>query len=288
LTIAPTDKMKNNLRFTCSQYYKRVLHYKITTEPTLLVNQKILPYKLEPQQKPAYKQLTITPEKAIEKHQTYLEKYNIPTSAPALPYVYIIFKCHKNSSRGVTAAYKVTTSHLAKILHACLKLMLEEQLKKAKTNSILNNIDTIWRINTSTDLTHKLHHLNQDEQHTPTTLQTYDIEGFYDNVDLPKLASIIQHFIPKMFQLTRCKYIKVNPRTYNAEWITYIPKDTRDIIMTENTITKLQTWHLNNFLIIYNNKVWKQIKGIGQGTNQSPDLADIILGHYKEKFIKKH
>jgi hypothetical protein len=57
-------------------------------------------------------------------------------------------------------------------------------------------------------------------------------------------------------------------------------------LSTQNIID-LQTWHLNNVHIQFNGTVWRQIKGIAQGTNQSPDLAELILMNYEYNFNPK-
>jgi hypothetical protein len=38
ITITPTDKIKNNFRFTCTEYIQKLIYHKITSLPTLLFN----------------------------------------------------------------------------------------------------------------------------------------------------------------------------------------------------------------------------------------------------------
>ena len=166
--------------------------------------------------------------------------------------------------------------------------MLKTQLSYKNAKELKTGINYTWRIDNSTDLVHKLHNLNKNINHTPKTVQTFDIEGFYDNIDLPELEKIIQIFTPKCFKIENKKYITINTQFKKAQWSNTIRNTKTIITLNENQIIQLQNWQLNNATIQYNNKTWKQIKGIAQGTNQSPDLADIILGHYEHEFMKHH
>jgi len=286
ITITATDKMKNNYRFTCSEYYKQILYQKITCKKVMLTNQNILTPTIENKTAKAYIQLKQTPKEILEQQTKELTKWFMPMGPHNIPYIYPIFKCHKNNSRGVTAAYNVLTSPISKILHTALKLMLNTQQQHNNTRYLLKGINTTWRIDNSTDLINKLHNLNKNTKHTPNTVQTYDIEGFYDNIDISEMEKIIKTFVPKMFKITNKKYIIIKNKNRSAYWSHKI--DDFNITLTEESIIALQTWQLNNATIMYNNKIYKQIKGIAQGTNQSPDLADIILNHYEEQFIKHH
>jgi len=286
ITITPTDKMKNNYRFTCSQYYQRILYQKITSKTTLLNNQNLTTKQMEPEKTKAYQLLTKTPQQILKTQEQFLKNNHIPMGPHQLPYIYPIFKCHKNNSRGVTAAYNIITSPLCKILHTVLKLLLQTQLQHNNAKYLTNNINTTWRIENSTDLINKLHNLNKNTQHTPKTLQTFDIEGFYDNIDIPEMENIIRTFVPKTFKLANKKFITLTNRLKTAKWTNeYNPYV---FTLEAHTIIHLQIWQLNNAVITYNNKAYQQIKGIAQGSNQSPDLADIILNHYEENFIKHH
>ena len=127
---------------------------------------------------------------------------------------------------------------------------------------------------------------------TPTTVQSFDIEGFYDNIDLPEMEKIINQLIPKAFSIANKEYININPNSNKAYWTNYKPassyKHKNTYTLSSQDIIDLQIWHLKNAHIVANNTVYRQIRGIGQGTNQSPDLADLILMFYEYQFIEYH
>jgi hypothetical protein len=283
-TITPTDKMKNNYRITCTEYFQRILYQKVTSNEVLLSKEKDAP--TEKSKKPAYICLKTEPKVILKQQTQFLIKNNIPLDKQRLPYIYPIFKSHKNGSRGVTASAHIATTQLNIILHLAFKLMLKTQLHHYNQKELTTNINYTWRIDNSTDLIHKLQQLNKNENHIPQTLQSFDIERFYDNVDIPELEKIINIFTPKIFNITHKQFINVDINKKHAYWAN--TKHPNHLSLTAKEITNVQNWQLNNAIILYNGKAWKQTKGIAQGTNQSPDLADIILGHYEKEFMKFH
>lgn len=129
------------------------------------------------------------------------------------------------------------------------------------------------------------------QKNLPTSIQTFDIEGFYDNVDIEEMEKILGTLIPLAFKLANHKYLTVNPITNTTSWTNIKPKtykNRNNYTFSEIDIINLQNWHLNNAHITYNKQIWRQIKGIGQGTNQSPDLADLILMYYEYQFVDYH
>jgi hypothetical protein len=111
ITITPTDKMKNNFRFTCSLYTKRIIAQKVTNEPVLLSNPFIIKEaEIKPQPtKNAYKPTNKTISQIINEHNNFLAKYQLTTPSTKLPFLYVIHKAHKFGNRPVTAALNVTT-----------------------------------------------------------------------------------------------------------------------------------------------------------------------------------
>jgi hypothetical protein len=292
ITISPTDKMKNNYRYTCTTYYQRLIFQKITAKPTLLQNPNINPQAtLEKGKTPAYTLLNQTPTQIINAHTKFLTQYQLNADNDKLPYLYIIHKAHKFGNRGVTAAFNVTTSKLAKSLHTILRLIIKELQKEDNTFTQLHNINRHWRIDNANDVNYLLHKHNTSSL-SPSTVQSFDIEGFYDNIDIPEMENIINKLIPHAFSLAKKKYITVNPSSNKAYWTNYKKADkykhNNTYTFTHTDIINLQIWHLNNAHITFNKKIYKQIKGIGQGTNQSPDLADLILMYYERNFINYH
>lgn len=286
ITISPTDKMKNNYRFTCTAYYKRTLYQKITNNEVLLNRNNNITEKATP---PAYTATTLHNDNINTQHQQFLHQYNINMPSTKLPYIYMIYKAHKNNSRGVTAAYNVTTTNLAKILHHALLLIIKQLQTADNTFQLNTNYNRHWRINTANDVHYLLHKLNQ-QPNPPECLQAFDIEGFYDNIDIKKMIKIINHIIPQAYSISNKKYIKIEMHKQSATWTNYkyTKHNNNTYYFTATDICTLQAWHLDNAYITYNNTIWKQTKGIAQGTNQSPDLADLILMYYEQKFINYH
>lgn len=271
------------MRFTCTKYYNRIQYYRITGNQTITNNNK----PPRETKTPNYKIINQSKKEIIKQHKTFLNKHNIPTKSDKLPYTYTIFKSHKIGSRGVTSNCNVTTTILGKTPHQALNLITKQIKIKNQNKKINNNISKAWMINNSNDLTEILEKLNYTTK--PKYLQSYDVEGFYDNIDIKKLEKIITILIPKAFKDIRRKYINVNLNKKTATWSNNKITNNKNIItLTKEKLIKLQKWHLNNTIIKYNNNIYKQTNGIGQGTNQSPDLANLTLYYYKNKFMKYH
>lgn len=293
ITITPTDKMKNNLRFTCSIYTQRIIAHKITKDNILLENPNILENaKIEVQQSnQAYKPISKTIKQIITEHNQFLSQYQLTTTYNKLPFLYIIYKAHKHGNRAVTAAFNVTTTLLAKTLHTALRHIIKELQKNDNYLHQIHQTNRHWRIDNATDINYLLHHFNTSKL-TPTTVQSFDIEGFYDNIDIPEMEEILYKLIPQAFEIANTPFLAINPKANTAYWTkTKLPdkyKHNNTYTFSAQNLIDLQTWHLKNAHIHYNNKIWRQTKGIGQGTNQSPDLADLILMYYEYEFIDYH
>lgn len=77
LTCAPTDKLKNNYRFTCNTYTQRLISLKITSQPTLILNSNIYPNaKIESTNKHAYEAINTPINEIIKEHNTFLTNIN--------------------------------------------------------------------------------------------------------------------------------------------------------------------------------------------------------------------
>jgi hypothetical protein len=100
-------------------------------------------------------------------------------------------KAHKIGNHGVTSAFNVTTFILAKTLHTALRHIIKELQKEDNTHYQLHNTNRHWRIDNAIDVNYLLHQFNSSIE-TPTTIQSFDIEGFYDNIDIPKMEKIIK------------------------------------------------------------------------------------------------
>jgi hypothetical protein len=61
-----------------------------------------------------------------------------------------------------------------------------------------------------------LHHFNTSNK-TPTVIQTFDIEGFYDNIDIPEMEKILNIMILKAFEIAKKAYITINPKQNTAQ-----------------------------------------------------------------------
>ena len=60
----------------------------------------------------------------------------------------------------------------------------------------------------------------------------------------------------------------------------------KKIIISKDDFVQILKFCIRNSYILYDNKIFRQIKGIPMGSNYSPNAANLYLHFYEDKFLK--
>lgn len=165
-----------------------------------------------------------------------------------IPVIYFMPKLHKNpiSMRPIVAAHSWLLNPIAKIATVYYR-------HYTKDSAII--------INSSTELINRLQNLSSDIINNNHILASADITNLYGEIPLNEFKDIFN---------------STTPHTYFKPWINdHFPLHTLHKII--NHCTEIT---LNNCFIEFNNKIYKQNKGIPMGSPFGPTLANLFL-HFK-------
>ncbi|KAL6042623.1 hypothetical protein QOT17_024345 [Balamuthia mandrillaris] len=292
--ISLTDKLSGNLSFVCKAHMRlRHFNYLFDTKLSLSApfttfpsstNRDVFPI---PATSP-YTLLQEGEESIIKAHASFLRRYKI--SAPkGLATHYIIPKRHKDkpAERPITAALKTTTTPLCKYLHHFLRLLLDELKKKARLHKLHTGLNWFWSIETSTEVVQRLQEWNENPKEEAISVCAFDIDGFYNNIDQDDLIRALKEEVIRIAKRRRCSHILINLK--GAQWTGNLRSKATishgSHIFSVEQILELLQWQIKNCVVRYGNVVLKQDRGISQGVNHGPDLANFYTCHYECKFM---
>lgn len=313
--ITPTDKMPKNFNFTCKVHWLQALHNSLNLYPIIdLDNRKI--QILNNQQPPSantplppthpsfhqlpghpkftirppphfhipttpppsesYKKTNQTPAQIIQAHKKYLNQFKI-TCHDKLPTKALLFKQHKTGIRPLVTAYNTTTTNLSKFLAQALNAVLFQLKKKYP--------DCFTPLKSSIDLANHLSVLNITPNYEPNYIRSKDISGCYDNIEHTDLKYVINTLIPEIFNYTRFKHLKITK--YGAVFTNEHKTNSKStIFLSEHQLKTLLIWKIDNTIIQYGHTTLRQIIGIAQGDNHSPQLCNLYLSFYEIQFLQ--
>lgn len=190
-------------------------------------------------------------------------EYKILTSFNKIAFVYAIPKFHKTpiTFRFITSTVDSISKELSIILNKLLdKLFNKIQLQCSSTWIINNNhkvLEAIEECNNSTGFPGNF------------MLSTFDFSTLY---------TTLPHY-----DLVRCIVALYNK--YFNNFISIVHNNKSISFNKEQFVFLLKFCIYNNF-IIFNNRIYKQIVGIPMGANYSPNLANLYLHFYENKFLE--
>lgn len=266
--ITCIDKMPNNYSITCKRHWLRSLH-----KITLGTNLK------------AYRIIKKSEKEIIDRHVKYLHKNNFKAHHK-LPIKYIITKQHKDGWRLLSATPEVTTTFLSIVLTVALAAIIVALHRDAMKFKMLTGINCWYDIDNASDVRNLIHDLNNDPKHHPSTLETADITGWYDNVQHYDLINKLKATIFEVFSIiNRRKFLVIKGKS--AIWTNKRQESNYySHCFSAKELLKLLVWHIRNQYIKIGPVIVKQILGAGQGDNHSGHLCRLLSIIYERRFAK--
>ena len=195
----------------------------------------------------------------------FLKPYNLSPSSFKVPFIYNIPKFHKNpiKFRFITSSFNCINKDCNVILNLALNILNEK---------VHNECDNSWIIINNKKVLDAISNCNDN----PGIPGNYMVSTF----DFSTLYTALPHD-----DLIRCIVALYNKYVNSEIEVFY-----RNKIIT---ISKVQFVNLlklcvkNNY-VLFNNRLYRQKIGIPMGSNFSPNMANLYLHFYEQKFLNRN
>ena len=286
--ISYVDKCSNNFVFTCKKFYLECLLSEVNSSSQ------------------TYSRCSLSSQDVLLKHQDFCKSFGFKCN-PTLPFLYAVWKFHKNpiKPRFIVASCNTSLTDVSKWLSHCFKAILpsvhdlwKDLLKNADVST-----DSSWILKDSVGVVPVLKFLNSSrsisEKSTPLCLQTFDFTTLYTKLDLEDLRVRIRSLMTKVFdyrlERDRCKALLVEKSALHFDF-SWLKSKNQDVDKRKKRFTKIVdkddicSWLdflLDNLYISLGDSLFKQSIGIPMGTNCAVFLANFYLFTYEFDFMER-
>lgn len=275
--FCPLDKASNNYGLICKKLYllslmeEMGIHYENFADAFTDNNVNGTYTKLN-----TYDKLPI-----ILKHKLFHVKQNLNVLVDGdLPIIYALPKLHKSPIKFcfITGAYNSSVKPLA--LELCKIFSHLKQHFLNYTHNVANNcrtIKTYWAINNS-NITEELNNIRNRN----IKLYSADFTDMFTNIPHNIIISKMKDLITLCFKNSGKRFVATNGiKTFYTENIIdkYRCYNTTDLLY-------LIDYLLRNSYCMFANIIYKQNKGVPQGGNFSPLLADLTISMFEFEYSK--
>ena len=193
----------------------------------------------------------------------FLRKYKIVPNSCDIPFMYAIPKFHKipTKFRFITSSVNCITKDISVLLN----LILNELSNKVELESEFS-----WIIKNNRKVLKSLEECNAN----PGVPGNHMLTTF----DFSTLYTALPHD-----DLIRCLVALYNKYFTGDIGIMFRSKK---IIISKVDFVQILKFCIRNSYILYDDKIFRQIKGIPMGSNYSPNVANLYLHFYEVKFLK--
>ena len=197
------------------------------------------------------------------KCRNFMKKYNITPNNFNIPFMYAIPKFHKipTKFRFITSSVNCLTKDISVLLNLILNVL---------SDKVMLESDCSWIIKNNSKVLKKLEECNAN----PGLPGNHMITTF----DFSTLYTALPHD-----DLIRCIVALYNKYFTGDVGLTFKSKR---IQISKDDFVQILKFCIHNSYILYDNKIFRQIRGIPMGSNYSPNAANLYLHFYEQKFLK--
>ena len=193
----------------------------------------------------------------------FLRKYKIIPNSYDIPFMYAVPKFHKvpTKFRFITSSVNCITKDISVLLN----LILNELSNRIELESEFS-----WIIKNNRRVLESLEDCNAN----PGLPGNHMITTF----DFSTLYTALPHD-----DLIRCLVALYNKYFTGEVGVMY---NSKKIIISKDDFVQILKFCIRNSFVLYDNQIFRQIKGIPMGSNYSPNAANLYLHFYEAKFLK--
>ena len=195
-------------------------------------------------------------------------------------------KKHKNptGSRFITSCTNTINSNLSQLVGNALSTMLKTVKNTSTYVHKYKSYKNYFIVDNRNEVLQYIKDHNHEERRYRKSVKSFDFSNLYTSIPLNKLITSVSKFINKVFLIKQKTFITLTNK--NAYFANRRSKSTNSISLTSNELINHIEFIINNNMVIYKGKIYKQLIGIPMGTNCAPHLANIFLHIYEEEFIE--
>ena len=196
-----------------------------------------------------------------------------------VPTLYWLPKLHKKpyKARFIANSSSCTTTELSKLLTSCLTAVKKHVIKYCEKVYERSGKNLFWSIKNSGEILDKL----KARDFNATSLSTYDFSSLYTTLPHNLIKDKLIDLIESTFQREGSPYLACSDR--NAFFTSEKPKKYH--AWSCQNVCDALTFLLDNILIRFGTKLYRQVVGIPMGTNCAPLVADLFLFCYERDFM---
>ena len=229
-------------------------------------------------------------DEVLKSHCKFIESVGLKWSEEDknLPYLYWTPKLPKLRKfpfkhHFIAGSSKCTTKDLSCLLTKVLTIVKDGPIRYNNTKTGHNGVNSMWIVKNSTSL---LSSLDQLDDLTATSVQTYDFSTLYTSIPHNLLKSRITALVHNSFKRRdgSNRYTNTKIMSGKGYFIDTINPD-GDNLYTADQICRMVEFLIDNIFVESGGCLFRQVIGILMGTSCVPLLADLFLYSYENEFL---
>ncbi|KAF8374323.1 hypothetical protein PRIPAC_80752 [Pristionchus pacificus] len=268
--ITMVDKASGNYAITCKQLYLQFMEKELNTQST---DGKT--YEIKDQADPVNIKIN---------HEKFTRSFGIPPQTEGnLPKIYGIPKMHKNpiKFRFITGAHDSTLKPLSVELQRILRFLHGHFRRYCNNITSHDKINRFFSIQNTFRVVQQLSTI----QNKNSKIFCADFSSLFTNLPHDVVKEKIYYLFDLMFKNAGSDYIvvqgtnvKYDRNNSNTSGRSYHKNDLKGIV----------DFILRNSFAYYGGKLYQQRRGIPQGNNASPQIADLTLAVMEYQYIRNN
>lgn len=266
--VTIVDKASGNYAFTCKKLYLEFMEREMNT-----VHGNNRTYSLTDQE---------TMEAIIRRHERATRNLNLEvTEGCALPRIYGIPKMHKNpvKFRFITGAYNSSLKAISKEFQRILRFLQTHFMRYCHMSSGHTGINNYFSITNTEKVINSLRSVNSSN----TSIFCADFSSLFTNLPHDVVRENMWMLMDILFKNSGKDYVAVNNYTVKYDSGGCL----KGRLYSKDDLKYILDFILKESFAVYCGKIYKQDRGIPQGNNASPQIADLTLAMMEYRYVSQ-
>ena len=198
-----------------------------------------------------------------------------------LPSFYWLPKMHKQpyGTRFIAASNKCSTKPLSKLLTTCLSMISCHFRQYCSGIYCTTGVNCVWIIDNSQQVLSALSKINYF-----STAKRFDFSTLHSSIPHTSLKEALTSLITEAYKVRGIFLVADTKGT--AFWTDVPSRAASKHNITEEKLTKLVEYLIDNIYVSIGNRVYRQCVGIPMGTDCALLLANLFLFYYEYRYMK--
>ena len=262
--LVSADKSENNVVIVCKRHYVKKLRDELAVKPdqTYLRDES---------------KVTDVILMQMEKVKAFGVKFgiNVTKEQEKLATLYWTAKMHKDptAERFIASSSKCVTKILSQLLSKCLKAVQEQLSRECHRERVDSKQpwSKYWIVGSSDEVIKKIQAVNRKRK--ASSVGSFDFSTLYTKLKHESLKEKLKWAIEKAFASSGKPKLAIY--STSARFVEEEREGT--VVITASELVELVEFLVDNLVIVYGDRVYRQVVGIPMGTDCAPFLANLYL-----------